>query len=127
MCAAPAKAASVCRLSCRSRAGIPLSQCCEFFDFHSEDGPKGDWRGRQLHDLDDEVGNVAVGIVRRTALWADYVAFGGGKEDGEDGIPRPIPYILGGRGGAWCSTLVLYGSRCQRACYDAVDSCERQI
>jgi len=68
------------------------------FDFHNKDSPKDKWRCRQLHDLNDEVGNVAVRIIRRMALWSDYVAFGGGEERGEDGIPWPIPHVLSGRG-----------------------------
>jgi len=53
--------------------------------------PKGKWSCRYLHDLDDEVGNVTLGIVRKATLRSDYIALGGGKESCEDGSPRPVP------------------------------------
>jgi hypothetical protein len=54
-----------------------------------KDRRKGEWRCRQLHDLDDEVGNVTFRIVRKATLRSDYVALGGGEEGCEDCIPWP--------------------------------------
>ena len=61
------------------------------FDFDDKNTPKGKWSCRDLHDLDDEVGNVTLGIARKATLRSDYVALGGGKEGCEDGSPRPVP------------------------------------
>jgi hypothetical protein len=61
------------------------------FDFDDKNTPKGKWGCRDLHDLDDEVGNVTLGIVRKATLRSDYIALGGGKEGCEDGSPRPVP------------------------------------
>ena len=61
------------------------------FDFDDKNTSKGNWSCRHLHDLDDEVGNVTFGVVRKATLRSDYVALGRGKEGCEDSSPRPVP------------------------------------
>ena len=43
------------------------------FDFHNKNSSESDGGCRQLHDLDDEVGNMVLGIIQRAMLWSDYV------------------------------------------------------
>lgn len=62
---------------------------------------------RQLHDLDDEVGNMALGIIRKATLQSDYVALGRRKEGCEDGCPWTVPYVLDDR---WVCGVVVQHS-----------------
>jgi hypothetical protein len=57
------------------------------FDFHNKNSSESEGRCRQLHDLDDEVGNMAFGVIWKATLWSDYVALGRRKEGCEDGCP----------------------------------------
>ena len=78
------------------------------FHFHDKDSSKGEARGRdrQLHHLDDQVGNVAFWVVWKAALWCDhvYVPLNGGEEGRQDAHPWVIPDVLGSR---WASSVAL--------------------
>ena len=68
------------------------------FYFKDEDTSKGDWSCRHLHNLNDEVGNVILRIVRKATLGSDNIALGRGEEGCEYSSPRPIPCVFSGRG-----------------------------
>ena len=77
------------------------------FDFHNKNSSESDGGCRQLHDLDDEVGNMALGIIRKATLRSDYVALGRRKEGCEDGCPWTVPYVLDDR---WVCGVVVQHS-----------------
>ena len=76
-----------------SNSGLPV---LGISDFHNKNSSESDGGCRQLHDLDDQVGNMALGIIRKAMLRSDYVALGRRKEGCEDGYPWTVPYVLGG-------------------------------
>ena len=87
-----------------SNSGLPV---LGIFDFHNKNSSESDGGRRQLHDLDDEVGNMALGIIWKATLRSDYVALGRRKEGCKDGCPWTVPYVLGGR---WMCGVVLQHS-----------------